>query len=580
MKLDKLLLVSAVFLTSWALAANPLAFKPNSKKVIIVNSGVLSTEKIRQNIREIEERAPVHGIEINLLGKTTVNGKAVTLDPVFHTFTPEPWQYEWFQQDVDNLKNTDFRRLTDNFLRVSCRGKDLTWDDEQGWANIAAKFGIIAKIARETGCVGIRIDPEFYGNQTQFSFAYDPQSGKTYDEAWDLARRRGRQIIDAIAQAYPDITLFFFFGLSLGNSFLDNSDPYTAMQSYRYGLWFGFLNGMYDGMTPGMLFLDGNESAGYTARNELDYMRAYARYKMCNHRLLTPENRAKMAQTETANAMYLDAYFGGKRMKSYDVAPDLAEDDMPARIRHFAKNLDAACKWTDQYVWLYGERGRWWSKDIVAWTWGSAGSVVNYWDVFAPGFLKAVKAVLDPVAAAANSPNLIRNPSFNEPYDEAKLQKAVVDHYPCRIMQWNLYRGKGKTGDFTPAPGQGFQGADGIRAAGFSEMACLSQTIPAQPGDKFVLKAKVRELGQPVAAMMSFHQSVPDRWVWIASDYPPQAEPVALPGDKTWKEITIVLQAPEGHDITAIGIGLVVRTQTPGDDVIFSDVSVRKVDFP
>lgn len=95
-----------------------------------------------------------------------------------------------------------------------------------------------------------------------------------------------------------------------------------------------------------------------------------------------------------------------------------------------------------------------------------------------------------------------------------------------------------------------------------------------------MLKAKVRELGQPVAAMMSFHQSVPDRWLWIASDYPPQAEPVALPGDKTWKEITVVLQAPEGHDITAIGIGLVVRAQAPGDDVIFSDVSVRKVDFP
>ena len=579
MKLGSLLLASAVFLTPWALAANPLAFKPSAKKVIIVNSGHLSTGKIRQNIREIEERAPVHGIEINLLGQTTVDGKTVTFDPVFHTFTPDPWQYEWFQQDIDNLKNTDFQKLTDNFLRVSCRGKNLTWDDEQAWTNIAAKFGIVAKIARETDCAGIRVDPEFYGDQTQFSFAYDPQSGKTYDEAWDLARRRGRQIIDAIAQAHPDITLFFFFGLSLGNGFLDNPDPYAAMQSFRYGLWFGFLNGMYDGMTPGMLFLDGNESAGYTARNELDYMRAYARYKMSNHRLLTPENRPKMTQTETANAMYLDAYFGGKRMNSYNVAPDLAEDDMPARVRHFARNLDAACKWTDQYVWLYGERGRWWSKDIVAWSWGS-GATVNYWDEFAPGFLRGVKAVLDPVAAAANTPNLVRNQAFNEPYDEAKLQKAVVDHYPGRIMQWNLYRGKGKTGDFTPAPGQGYQGSDGIRASGFSEMACLSQTIPAQPGDKFVLKAKVRELGQPVAAMMSFHQSVPDRWAWIASDYPPQAEPVALPGDKTWKEITIVLQVPEGYNLTAIGIGLVVRAQTSADDVIFSDVSVRKVDLP
>lgn len=572
------LLLAAALLAPWAVTANPLAFKPSPKKVIIVNSGHLSTDKIRRNIREIEERAPVHGIEINLLGKTTVAGKAVTYDPVYHTFTPEPWQHEWFQQDIDNLKNTDFQRLTDNFLRVSCRGKDLTWDDEQAWTNIAAKFGLIARIARETGCTGIRIDPEFYGNQTQFSFSYDPNSGKTYDEAWDLARRRGRQIIDAIAQNHPGITLFFFFGLSLGNGFLDNPDPYPAMQSFRYGLWFGFLNGMYDGMTQDMLFLDGNESAGYTARNELDYMRAYARYKMANHRLLTPENRVKMAQTETANAIYLDAYFGGKRMNSYNVAPDLAEDDMPARVRHFAKNLDAACKWTDQYVWLYGERGRWWPKDIVGWAWGK--DTVKYWDDFAPGFLRAVQAVLDPLAAAAGSPNLVRNPGFSEPYDEAKLQKAVVDHYPTRIMQWNLYRGKGQTGDFTPAPGQGWRGSDGVRAAGFSEMACLSQTVPARPGDKFVLKAKVRQLGQAVAGMMSFHQSVPDRWVWIASDYPPQAEPVPIPGDDLWQDITIVLNVPEGYDLTAIGIGLVVRAQTPADDVIFSDISVRKVDLP
>ena len=75
--------------------------------------------------------------------------------------------------------------------------------------------------------------------------------------------------------------------------------------------------------------------------------------------------------------------------------------------------------------------------------------------MYLPGFSRR-SGVLGLIAAVADSPNLVRNQFFNEPYNEAKLQKAVVDHYPCRIMQWNLYRGKGKTGDFTPAPRQGF----------------------------------------------------------------------------------------------------------------------------
>lgn len=545
--------------------ASPLPVGFKKKKYIVVNSGGITPKVLRENIRTIEAQTPAQGLEISLIGKGRRDGKNVNADPVYDIFTSNPWQEEWFQEELDNLKNTDFKQFTDIFIRFSCRG-NLEWFDDAGWAQATKKIAMLAKFAKENKCVGLRMDPEFYGNQTKMSFKFDPALGHSYDETWQKARQRGRDFMAAAAQVYPDMKLLIFFGLSVQFNYAKTMDPYHAMSNARYALFYGFLNGMYDAMTPQMLIIDGNETAGYRAQDETAYFKAYAEYKAHAWRLLAPENQSKWLQTSLGTSIYLDAYFHDNK-HSWDIAPNL-DFNAPERLAMFERNLGYAGKWSDEYIWIYGEVGRWWSREHTIWSWGKL--TVKYWEDFAPGFVDAVRRVTFPnnVAIEATGTNILRNPAFNEPYDKAKLQKPVVDHYPCEIMGWNLYKGRNKSGAFKPL-------SDGaLEASGFIGDACLSQRWEANPGDTFHASAKVKVIGKGNATLQGFFVSG-DRWFWATQ--PPAASPAGDVRDG-WETLSFTMELPNDLSITGAGIGLMVSSQNTKDSkIIFSNVHISKL---
>ena len=83
--------------------------------------------------------------------------------------------------------------------------------DDEAWAQIVEHWRIAARLANQGGLKGILFDPEAY-TEPHRQFAYTSQAGwreHTFAEYAAKARERGREIMQAVAGEYPDITIFW-----------------------------------------------------------------------------------------------------------------------------------------------------------------------------------------------------------------------------------------------------------------------------------------------------------------------------------------------------------------------------------
>src|SRR5207302_1841281 len=71
--------------------------------------------------------------------------------------------------------------------------------------------------------------------------------------------------------------------------------------------------------------------------------------------LVSPENRAKYrAQVQIGFGIYLDAY------RNPPTSPWYIDGKGSPRVDRLQANLAAALRATDEYVWVRGEKARWW----------------------------------------------------------------------------------------------------------------------------------------------------------------------------------------------------------------------------
>ncbi len=126
------------------------------------------------------------------------------------TTLPSNWN-----SDVDELASCkrECRRInglfTENYLRTSIAEENLPcWDDEPAWVSINAKIKKIARFSRRAGFRGILIDTTAY-NPTVWNPAYSyEQYNSISDElAEKIIYRRGREIMQLIAQEFPNAVI-------------------------------------------------------------------------------------------------------------------------------------------------------------------------------------------------------------------------------------------------------------------------------------------------------------------------------------------------------------------------------------
>lgn len=350
---------------------------------------------IRKNIRLMEDAAPGYsGMRIFITG-TDEEGKTVTHRMMFGS---RKFRKEYFRSAVRDLKATDFRRFTDNFIATGVQPGKISWFSDQDWEAVCGNFALFAEIARETGMKGLIFDSEEY---TEKLWRFKNVPGKKREECIAMARERGRRFGKAIFGTYPECRLFCFFWLSL--DFRYASSPEDAQLSAH------FIDGVYDVLPPGAMIYDGMENLGYRLRSRNDLNRAAKLFYQDFPRMLSPENRAKYyAQTRMAGALYLDAYFSLPETKSY--AYWLADGKKKyGTADFFRRNLQLTLEMSDEYAWTWGEGGAWWILP---------GSRRISWEKHCPGARQALLDALHPVAAAERvvrerkRPNLLQNPQF------------------------------------------------------------------------------------------------------------------------------------------------------------------------
>lgn len=165
-------------------------------------------------------------------------GKDVGVNGFMLSYVAEWWSTKnEISNKLEMLKKINERgrkyAIDSNFIKIALGYRELPlWTDDEAWEKIINNFRDIAVLIRESGTRGIAIDTEKYNVSSLFnsnsdrfkSFNRDIMKAKIYE--------RGRQIMQAISEAYPEIEVILLpeGGFSSGNE--------------EYGMWIDFYKGM------------------------------------------------------------------------------------------------------------------------------------------------------------------------------------------------------------------------------------------------------------------------------------------------------------------------------------------------
>lgn len=522
-----------------------------TKKFIELGWDIPTTQFIRQNWQTMERDAPFDGIMYDLKAE----GKSGEYSSQ-GLWTNVPWERADFQSCIEDMNSCDFQCFRDNFIRVNFSPATVAWEDDAGWEILANKVAICAWVAKATNGAGLAPDFESYGTAM---FRFKPECGKSFSEMQALASRRGEQIARAIAKEFPDATLLCLWMNSCNRKAGASLNPQLALTAEGYGLLPAFLEGMLRAAPEEMVFVDGCENGYY-----IDGAEAFDRYALdmiswtgpCMA-LVAPEMRQKYRnQVQSGFGIYLDMYTNPEGGTYYRAARD-----GETRLDRLMDNLNSARNAADQYVWIYGEKNRWWN---IPETQNPERPILS-WEAALPGLTERVRAMKDPLYAIRRASaacdagelgaNLLKNSDFSRVKEGADT--------PADWGFWQIEKGpqgrcfaKDETGAF-----------EGVTDG------CYIQALPANPGEKFFFRAKARITGNAHAWVnISWQQEngAWTRWDAIVTFTP-------LPGDEAeWKTISgIAVVPPEARRLVVLpGVG---GQATPADECAYDDIELYKM---
>ncbi len=435
-------LVASLLAATVCLAGDAVS---KEKKLIQYGWGVPDTSELLENIREMEKE-PFDGITFRIHA-TMPDGRQTP-----EGFSKKRFEESWFSQGYENLRKVRFEKFTDNFVDLQASPGDMDWFNDKHWENACHNVGLFVKAAKIAGCKGVQFDPELY---TRGDKLWAPNALKAnpalFDKYAGQARIRGRQFIETIGRQMPDAVILCLHLLStIPSEILDAPDPRAKLVESGYCLLPSFLDGMLDGIRPGMKIIDGNEVSYYYDEGS-DYYRGYHKMRQTALRLVAPENVYKhQTQVSAGQAMYLSL-----RFKS--ALPPVEEAAQFENMVYHALNA------SDDYVWVYSERWLWWPKDQRRLPFGIQEALLNAKDRVAgvdPAQLRDLsklrreerkgraQAVVPALAAGTALPQLdgdLADPAWTSAVHIKAFQTPTADTPPARTQAWvafdreNLY---------------------------------------------------------------------------------------------------------------------------------------------
>jgi hypothetical protein len=268
--------------------------------------------------------------------------------------------FEDLQKPLQELKTTDVGRLKHNFLRFNTTPAKLDWFDD--YTAVLQNCRVTAKFAREANCPGILFDIEQYEGQLfdyrKQKLAYDKSKpADSPQKSWELyaaqVRKRGREVMEAFQDAYPDITLFLTFGYSL--PWAESSLGKAPLAACHYGLLAPFLDGMIIAAKGKSRLVDGSE-VSYGWKTADQFSRGY---KTATEDLLpivlNPDKYKNVISVSFG--LWLDNDWRKHGWETENLSKNYFTPET------FQTALTEALKHADEFVWIYTETPRWWSNE-------------------------------------------------------------------------------------------------------------------------------------------------------------------------------------------------------------------------
>ena len=324
-----------IFLASFSSAQN--------KKLIEFGWDEPDTAYLRQHIAAMEQ-TPFDGCVYHVKYDKPDGSKG--------DFLWECWGKRTFTADDltsarADLKATELKKFTHNFLRFNVCPGDVDWFDDD-FAPILANAKLAAQLAKEGKSAGVLFDIEQY-NSHPFEYAKQKHAKeKSFDDYAKQVRQRGREVMKAFQDGYPDLTIFLTFGYSLPHA--QAGTDRAKLATAGYGLLAPFLDGMFDEARGKTKIVDGYEiSYGYRTQDEF---RAAALAQAQAPLAADPEQFHKHGSM--GFGLWMDNDW---RKKGWDVNDFSKNYFTPEQ---FQKSVESAISAADGYVWVYTESPKWW----------------------------------------------------------------------------------------------------------------------------------------------------------------------------------------------------------------------------
>jgi hypothetical protein len=303
------------------------------------------TPNILKNIDYIES-LPFDGMVVDIpAGWLLMEGKPLNYDDIY-----DPW--------LAPLEGK-FKKFTHNFLRAQVNDPGDVFDDAK-WNITIENWRLLARAARQIGFAGIYFDNEEYFNpwlNYPEDYTNPTRSLKEYQAQ---AQLRGRQIMQAVVQEFPDIDVLFMHGPYITEpktpSYVKKSQVGGPDGYELHGpLFVGFLEGAGDRAT----IIDGGEVYQYRTQEDFQHSYDWRKYGMAsaktNSAFIPPAIRAQWPNRVSIS-------YG-----VYNQTWPTPQDQMNPTI--MKSTLANALQRADDYVWFYAEKDTWFVPGGVSQEW-------------------------------------------------------------------------------------------------------------------------------------------------------------------------------------------------------------------
>jgi hypothetical protein len=344
---------------------------PIGKKLIATGWDSPTAACFRQHVTSFAE-GPFDGTVIRPTRRLT-DGSVVSAS---YAFSRELWHEKEFDEMIADLQAAQPTGGTENFLLMNVNPGNVDWFDDAGWKEIVAHCRLLARVAKRSGLRGLAFDPEPYSPPAT-PFNYTRQSErehKSFANYEAKVRQRGREVMQAMSAEFPDMVILAYFLFSNLPHATDNPRFLKMLQSHDYNLMPAFIDGWMEKIPSAMMLIDGNEYS-YKYNSPAAFDDSYNRLKKDAASFFSPKNRPKLQQLQIGQAIYLDAYCNSPEDYWY------IDPQGMTPVERLSHNLASALQASDNYVWVYGMKGRWWP------------SMMNYplWEDRLPGVTAAIK---------------------------------------------------------------------------------------------------------------------------------------------------------------------------------------------